>query len=434
MLEAERVLPLLQSYQKNGRSVNILYGFPLYAAAIPRLADVARQLGPDGVSVLIDHPGQVSVAQQLARDAATAIRAFVKVDMGSHRAGVVLGSPQFTAVMQQVLAAHAVSNDRGQGSVSFYGLYCHAGHSYDARAPWAAMAHLVSEFAALGDAASAVREIARDVLPPPDATLPLVLSVGASPTAATLQHPDLGGPGVSGNAESSDGSTGAAAAAAAAAAATENVATLRAKLADLTAQGYTLEVHAGVQPVLDLQQLATHSWGHAGRAETDDLALTILVDVASVYPGRRAGAASGDEILINAGCLALGREAVKDTPLASGSGPVYTGWGIVRPWSNSAHLVSPGADFPRLLPADSQEGWWQVDRISQEHGILSWAGGGDSLPLSTPGSMPQLGQRLSIWPNHACIAGAGFNYYLVTDSSGADPDEIVDVWERWNGW
>ncbi|CAK7215556.1 hypothetical protein SCUCBS95973_002515 [Sporothrix curviconia] len=420
VLEAERILPLLQSYQEAGRPVNVLYGFPLYASAVPRLAGVARKLGPDCVSVLIDHSHQVSVAQQLAQEAATAVRAFVKIDMGSHRAGISVGSPHFTSVMRSVLAAHGSTGSR----VSFYGLYCHAGHSYDARAPWAAMAHLVSEFTALGDAASAVQEIAKQMLAP-DAALPLVLSVGASPTAATLQHPGLGGTpqGPETAPEKGPGSTGNDAGA------VQNVATLRAKLADLSSRGYTLEVHAGVQPVLDLQQLATHSWDHTGRAETDDLALTILVDVASAYPGR--GAQHADEILVNAGCLALGREAVKNVTAASESGPVYAGWGIVRPWSKDSSLASPGADFPRLPPADAKQGWWQVDRISQEHGILSWAGG--SLPPS-PTSTPQLGQRLSIWPNHACIAGAGFSYYLITDSASEEPDKVVDVWERWNGW
>ncbi|CAK7197385.1 hypothetical protein SEUCBS139899_000031 [Sporothrix eucalyptigena] len=416
VLEAERVLPLLQSYQEDGRSVNILYGFPLYPSAVPRLAELARKLGSGCVSILIDHSDQVPVVQQLAQESGAAINAFVKVDMGSHRAGVVPGSPQFTAVIQKVLAAH-VSKDT---NLSFYGLYCHAGHSYEAREPWAAMAHLVSEFTALGDAARAVRDITKEMPTTEAVALPLVLSVGASPTAATLQHPDLGG---AGGPEAADGSAGA----------TQNAATLRTKLTDLASQGYTLEVHAGVQPVLDLQQLATHSWGggnaQAGRAETDDLALTIVADVATIYPGR--GTQGGDEILVNVGCLALGREPVKDVPIASGTGPTYAGWGIVRPWTKDDSLVSPGPDFPRLPPADGKQGWWQVGRISQEHGILTWAGG--PVP-SSASSTPQLGQRLRIWPNHACIAGAGFSYYLITDSTGEDPDLIVDIWERWNGW
>lgn len=399
----------------------MLYGFPLYASAVPRLAAVARKLGPGGVSVLIDHPDQVAVAQQLAQAAETSIRAFVKVDMGTHRAGVVLGTPQFSAVIEKVLKTHTSSK-----GVSFYGLYCHAGHSYDAREPWAALAHLVTEYTALGDAAQAVRAIAGKTIGAEAKPLPLVLSVGASPTAASLQHPDLGG---NGKGEATGASAGAA----------QNAATLRAKLDDLASQGYELEVHAGVRPVLDLQQLATHSWGggSGGRAETDDLALTVLADVASIYPGR--GANGADEILVTAGCLALGREPVKDAPIASGEGPTYSGWGIVKPWpvegssdkNSGSRVVPPGAEFPRLLPADGDQGWWQVGRISQEHGILTWAGGPSP---SSPSLKPQLGQRLHIWPNHACIASAGFSYYFVVDSDGKDPDEIVDVWERWTGW
>ncbi|KJR85899.1 uncharacterized protein SPSK_09085 [Sporothrix schenckii 1099-18] len=437
VLEAERILPLLKAYQTQTtpapRSVNVLYGVPLYAAAVPRLAAVARELGPGGVSVLIDHPDQIAVAQQLVKAAGTSVRAFVKVDMGSHRAGVVLGSSQFTATIQRVLGAHTTLAGEG---LSFYGLYCHAGHSYDAREPWASLAHLVAEFTALGEAAQAVRAMAQDDTPVAAAAAgaqpwPLVLSVGASPTAASLRHPDLGG---------GDASRTADAGGRAGAAAKENAATLRAKLDDLASQGYELEVHAGVQPVLDLQQLATHSYGGGGgRAETDDLALTVVADVVSAYPGR--GAQGGDEFLVNAGCLALGREPVKNVPLVSGAGdgPVYTGWGIVQPWTSDSvasagagsRVVPPGADFPRLLPADGDLGWWQVGRISQEHGILTWAGGP---PPSAASLQPQLGQRLRIWPNHACIAGAGFSYYLIVDSTSENPDQVVDVWERWTGW
>ncbi len=440
LLEAERVLSLLQSYQAQrgpvGRPVNVLYGFPLYAAAVPRLAAVARTLGPGCVSVLADHPSQVAVAQQLAREATTAIDVYVKVDLGDARAGVRLGSPECTAVIRELLQLGA---EKGyQEGVVFRGLYCHAGHSYDARQPWAAMAHLVDEYMALGAVASEVRRAAATEGPLPR----LVLSVGASPTAATLQHPSLGGePGTDIDAVAvSDDSS-------------KNVAALRATLHELEAQGYELEVHAGVQPVLDLQQLATHSWGggagsttSAASNETDDLALTILADVASVYPGRggAGGTAQSDELLINAGCLALGREPVKNVePGGGGSGTaaVYSGWGIVKPWlgvgkeaggaecEKSSRIAVSGADFPRLPAADGDKGWWQVARISQEHGILSWVGGPCAQDL-----VPSLGQRLRIWPNHACIAGAGFGNYLIVDSTSEDPDKIVDVWERWNGW
>jgi D-serine ammonia-lyase len=62
-------------------------------------------------------------------------------------------------------------------------------------------------------------------------------------------------------------------------------------------------------------------------------------------------------------------------------------------------------------------------------GILSWKGSKeDEVPL-------QVGQRLRIWPNHACVAGAGHGCYLIIDSSKEEnPDVILDVWTRWHGY
>lgn len=75
---------------------------------------------------------------------------------------------------------------------------------------------------------------------------------------------------------------------------------------------------------------------------------------------------------------------------------------------------------------------WQVGRISQEHGILVWGGddGGSGSMADAEESKLEVGQKIRIWPNHACIAGASFGWYLVVDGG----DEIVDVWLRWRGW
>lgn len=102
-------------------------------------------------------------------------------------------------------------------------------------------------------------------------------------------------------------------------------------------------------------------------------------------------------------------------------GQDYSAWGLVMPWG--LQNPAPGPEFPRM-----HEGW-QVGRISQEHGILTWQGKKeDVLPL-------EYGQRVRVWPNHSCIAGAGFDWYLIVDSrrKGRE-DEVVDVWPRWRGW
>lgn len=136
-----------------------------------------------------------------------------------------------------------------------------------------------------------------------------------------------------------------------------------------------------------------------------------------VYPTRNPTGTS--EALITAGSLALGREPVADKGVPPGLD--YSGWGFLMPWgpalAGKQPALPPGG-FPR-----AHDGW-QVGRISQEHGILTWHGAAeDEAPLA-------VGDRVRVWPNHSCIAGAGFDYYLVVDGG----DEVVDVWVRWRGW
>jgi D-serine deaminase-like pyridoxal phosphate-dependent protein len=81
------------------------------------------------------------------------------------------------------------------------------------------------------------------------------------------------------------------------------------------------------------------------------------------------------------------------------------------------------------MPNGGPEGYrgWIIGRITQEHGILTQEKG--------EGEALEVGQKVKIWPNHACIAGAGYGWYLVVDSEReGNEDEIVDVWVRCRGW
>lgn len=352
---------------------------------------------------MLDHPDQVALLADLTSQASAGAGGldssnnpplvFLKIDVAYHRAGVVPGTPVYQALLAAVLAAERA------GHCVLHGLYAHAGQSYYTRHDWAALAYLTEEFATLHRAARDVR-----ALSPGHA---LVLSVGATPTATALQHPDLSStPPPKDQADDGAG-------------ATARVATLSTLLATLRADPnpLALEVHAGVYPTLDLQQLATHA-RDAALLGSADLGVSVLAEVASLYPGRGAGGGS-DEALINAGSLALGREPCKED--APGH---YAAWGLVMPWGDPALEATRPA--PEGFPA--VHGGWQVGRISQEHGVLTWAGGSEVAAL-------RFGQRVRVWPNHACIAGAGYGHYLVVDSrrKGRE-DEVVDVWERWNGW
>lgn len=98
----------------------------------------------------------------------------------------------------------------------------------------------------------------------------------------------------------------------------------------------------------------------------------------------------------------------------------YPGWGILTPALGNAESKS-------IYDERGERTGWILGRISQEHGILTWEGEREKCnPLA-------IGDKVMIWPNHACVAGAGFGWYLVVDSEKGG-DTVVDVWVRWRGW
>lgn len=171
---------------------------------------------------------------------------------------------------------------------------------------------------------------------------------------------------------------------------------------------------------LDIQQLASHARS-SDYLNAHALALTVLVEVVSLYPQRNR-VNHTTEALVNGGTLALAREPCKD--MGSPPGRHYSAWGLVSPWNCNGQPV-PGPEFP------AQHGGWQVSRVTQEHGILAWVGTAEEEERA----QLYIGQRLRVWPNHACITAAMHNWFLVVDSRNVGrEDEIVDVWPRWNGW
>jgi D-serine deaminase-like pyridoxal phosphate-dependent protein len=86
------------------------------------------------------------------------------------------------------------------------------------------------------------------------------------------------------------------------------IAALRGSIQEIKNKDCEIELHAGVSPVLDVQQLATHALSSPVMSWSD-LAFTIMAEVASIYPGR--GKSGHSEVLIAAGSLALGREPCK---------------------------------------------------------------------------------------------------------------------------
>ncbi|KHO01636.1 Alanine racemase [Metarhizium album ARSEF 1941] len=394
LAEAEFLLPRLEKYRSQGRKVNVLYGLPISQDALPRLAAVARALGEGSVSVLVDDPAQIPIVSQFRRQSGVMPHAHIKVDMGGKRAGVEVQSLRFLQLADAALEAHS------QAQIRLSGLYSHAGHSYGGDSRAAAIKTMRAEIGAMLEGADRLTSRAADKaaadLPP------LVVSAGASPTALAVQN--LISTAEEGRDSSVPGQLEA------------EVEALAGLFATARRKGRLVEIHAGVYPVLDLQQLAAHSIS-GSRLSWADMALTVLAQVHSNYPGR--GANGTPEALIGAGGIALAREACK----------AYEGMAMLTPWGRK-DVGPPTCDVEHFHG-------WIVGRFSQEHGILTWRSGSasESGPVQPDQELPGVGEKVRLWPNHACITSSHFGWYFVVDEDEAGKeDEIVDVWVRCRGW
>ncbi len=122
-----------------------------------------------------------------------------------------------------------------------------------------------------------------------------------------------------------------------------------------------------------------------GTCRLEDIACSVLATVIGVRP---------DGYVIDAGALALSLDR-------STAGTDH-GFGLV------------GDVDGNQLPG------WRVQRVTQEHGIVS----------PGPGAGPlRLGARLRVFPNHACLTAACHDEYVVV-SNGV----VVDRWDRCRGW
>jgi D-serine deaminase-like pyridoxal phosphate-dependent protein len=148
------------------------------------------------------------------------------------------------------------------------------------------------------------------------------------------------------------------------------------------------EARAGVYAFGDLVQ------AELGTCGMDDIAISVLASV--IGHNRHHG-----RVLIDAGFLALSRDrGTQDMPVDWGYGAVCD------PVSG------------RVLEEVT------VSSTNQEHGIITSRSGKIDFTHFPVGS------RLKIVPNHACATAAAYDRYFVTDGG----ENIVDIWERVNGW
>ena len=110
--------------------------------------------------------------------------------------------------------------------------------------------------------------------------------------------------------------------------------------------------------------------------------------------------APGVRVLIDAGFLSLSRDR--------GTADIEKDWGYGAVCDTDGKLIANV----------------RVESTNQEHGIITATEG------ELDWSKFPIGGRVRILPNHACASAAAYDRYFVTDGN----DQIVDIWERVNGW
>ncbi|KAL3474248.1 putative serine dehydratase domain-containing protein [Aspergillus californicus] len=185
--EIEGALPLA----KEGILDECLYSMPIYPSVLPRLNNLRSSLD---ISLLIDNEQHIDILEKPSASAPWPV--FIKIDVGTRRAGIANSSSALPRLVQRVEKSSAVE---------LYGFYCHAGHSYSCRTTEAATEVLKEEVEGVVDALkhlSAGRKV--------------VVSIGSTPTAHVVSS-----------------------------------------LKEVLPEGLELELHAGNFPCNDLQQLCT---------------------------------------------------------------------------------------------------------------------------------------------------------------------------------
>ncbi|KAI6750006.1 hypothetical protein HG531_007271 [Fusarium graminearum] len=157
--EIKGALPLVEE----GLVEECLYGIPVYPGVLPRLIELRKSLR---LQLMVDNEQQVSFLEESA-SSQEPWDIFIKLDVGSHRAGVEANSDALHRLVKRAEKSSAVN---------IYGFYCHAGHSYGGRSRKEAEETLNIEVSSVLAAAKLLPSDRR-----------LIISVGSTPTAHVVE-------------------------------------------------------------------------------------------------------------------------------------------------------------------------------------------------------------------------------------------------------
>ena len=246
LIEAWNLLPLC----KKGLINDILCSMPVEQSRLGELAKLSESV--KHLRIMVDNYEQIGSLVKYNREHKPLKKwsVFIKINMGSDRAGFVLESSALRKTIE------AITHGNESNDVELFGFYCHAGHSYGCHSVEEAKNILIDEINSVNAACKIAKKIDSSI------SDDLILSIGATPTAHVIDSFDE-------------------------------------KLLDDKLLG-KVELHAGNYAFCDLQQVGTNCCRY------EDVACRVLGEVVSSYPGR--GSVKPGEGLVNVGVLGIGRE------------------------------------------------------------------------------------------------------------------------------
>lgn len=301
---------LISDYQeKTGNIVvdDVVYGLPVAIGdIIPELITISQKFKK--FTIFIDNVQHIDNIKQYIDANKDQLpnnfkfSVYIKIDMGTHRAGV-FGEEDLIVLIKKFV--------ENKEYFDLYGFYAHGGHSYSADSMDSSRDVLMDEINSVNDAVATLVKLDESYK-----SQSLTISVGASPTIRAFQNTEFS------------------------------------KWKELMAKlNATLEIHAGNYLISDLQQVST------GTVTEEDISTFILGTVLSQYPKRNTEIG---EMLTNTGVLAMTKETSHkfkgfgQLPYNSPYGVWYLNrlsqeHGILQPLSGDCKMIPIGEKIEILL-------------------------------------------------------------------------------------
>lgn len=298
LMELWNLLPLVEQ----GLVSDILLSLPVVESRLDELKDLVTKYPQLKLRLMVDNYRQLEILTKYTEKTGLAYKwsVFVKVNMGTNRAGLAKSDPELEEMIKQL----ATSQSQISKYISLYGFYCHAGHAYGSRSSDQARSYLIDEISNGNEACKKAKEI--------NQSLELVVSFGSTPTAHSSSL-------------------------------SEAVLKEIESIGELHGE---LELHAGNYPFCDLQQVGT------GCVSPNGVSCRILADVVSSYPDR--GSKLPGEQLINAGVIAMSRESGPIPGYGQITSPSGYGDWIIGRLSQEHGILVPSSEDCKLFPLSTR--------------------------------------------------------------------------------